>query len=357
MKYTHVLWVLGMSVMFGCSSSPPQGNQEGTKETEKASENAASPDVQVAPTDDSKTEKPSGVEKSNSENSRPEGPKANDGPGDGAEEKKGKGMQGLMTGFERPDSIIYDKRYGRYIVSNLGGSEWDRTNGGSLSIIDRRTGEITHKWAAGEQEHVTLNAPRGMALAGLSLLVADGSFLRKFNRKTGAHQGSFEVPGARLLDSVAIGRDGTAYVTDSAWLPEWSPAAGSGIYKLEEGMMRPVVISEDLAHPGGLVVRDGILWTVSTKTGKVTAVDPSGEIVKSIDVKGFGLRGLAVDSDGDLLLGSTRNGKVLKGPPEGPFKVLLTASGGVGGIGYDNKRNRIVLPVTQKNHVEIPNLP
>jgi len=259
-----------------------------------------------------------------------------------------------LDGFDSPSSVEYDPLLDRYLVANSGSHPWNQDGKGSISTIDRKTGKVNLKWIDGTQKHVTLNAPRDMAFNGQTLVVTDGAFIRFFDRKSGAHRGSFEVPGAHLLDGVAVALDETVYVTDSAWKPDWSPVPGSGVYMLNKGLAQPVLISEKLSHPGGLVIKDDILWTVSTKTSQLVALDRTGKIVETVQVDGFGLRGLAIDSDGDFLISSTRNGTLLKGTPKSGFSKHLQISGGSGGVGYDRKRNRIALPVVESGHVEFP---
>lgn len=281
-------------------------------------------------------------------------PQATDNPEEAEVRQPQAPLPSRVEGFDAPSSVEYDPLLDRYLVANSGAHPWNKDGKGSISTIDRKTGKVDLKWIDGAEKHVTLNAPRDMAFNGQSLVVTDGAFIRYFDRKTGAHRGSFEVPGAHLLDGVAVALDETVYVTDSAWKPDWSPVGGSGIYMLNKGLAQPVLISEDLSHPGGLVIKDDILWTVSTKTSQLVAVDRTGKIVETVKVDGFGLRGLAIDSDGDFLISSTRNGTLLKGTPKSGFSKHLEVSGGSGGVGYDRKRNRIALPVVESGHVEFP---
>ena len=272
-------------------------------------------------------------------------------------EVKGPGsLPSKVEGFSGPSAVVYDELLDRYLVSNSGPNPWNKEGKGYISAVDRKTGEVKEKWIDGAQQHVELHAPRGMAFNGGILVVTDGAFIRFFDRKTGAHRGSFEVPGASLLDGVAVALDETIYVTDSAWKPDWSPARGSGIYMLNKGLAQPVLISDDLSHPGGLVIKDDVLWVASTKTAQLVAVDRTGKVKETIPVEGFGLRGLAIDSDGDFLISSSRNGTVLKGTPKNGFSAALKLSGASGGIGYDRKRNRLALPVVESGHVEFPEL-
>ena len=61
---------------------------------------------------------------------------------------------------------------------------------------------------------MTLNAPKGMAIVGDTLWVADIDAVRGFNRKSGALVANIAVPGAKFLNDVTAGPDGL-YITDT----------------------------------------------------------------------------------------------------------------------------------------------
>lgn len=267
-----------------------------------------------------------------------------------------KGTPTRWGGFDFPDTVLYDPVMDHFLVSNRGSDPWDRETPASLSVIKRSTGEVTHNWVNGADEHTTLHAPRGMGLLGNKLYVADIDHIRIFDRKTGSYRGAFEVPGARLLDGIALAPDETVYATDSGWSDEWSPATGSAIYRVDNGMVKAVVVSEDLHHPGAIVAKDGKLWVVSTAKPLLLSITTDGVISAPTEVPAFALRGLALDSDGDFLLSSPNKGVVLKGPETGPFKVVLEGKEGIQGIGMNKKRNRVAIPLQAEGYVELHSL-
>ena len=70
------------------------------------------------------------------------------------------------------------------------------------------------KFVAAGRDKVTLNGPKGMAIVGDTLWVADIDAVRGFNRKTGAPIASIPVPGAKFLNDITAGPDGI-YITDT----------------------------------------------------------------------------------------------------------------------------------------------
>jgi hypothetical protein len=66
----------------------------------------------------------------------------------------------------------------------------------------------------------TLDAPKGRALVGDTLWVADINHVRAFNRRTGAKIADIDLSSqhATFLNDVAVGGDGALYVTDTGIL-------------------------------------------------------------------------------------------------------------------------------------------
>jgi hypothetical protein len=77
----------------------------------------------------------------------------------------------------RPESALWDAATDTYLVSNIGENPFDADGDGFIArfVPDGKS----EKWIGG------LNAPRGMALVGDRLWVADLTVLRSFDRKTG----------------------------------------------------------------------------------------------------------------------------------------------------------------------------
>ena len=63
-----------------------------------------------------------------------------------------------------------------------------------------------------------------------------------------------------------------------------------------------------------------------------------------------------MDADGDFLVSSSRKGTLWKGKPASGFEVLAETPGSAGGIGYDSRRNRVLLGIREKNHVHAPTI-
>ena len=102
-----------------------------------------------------------------------------------------------------------------YLVSNINGSPLGADGNGFITRV-APDGTVTNlKWIDGESEVVTLNAPKGMAIIGDTLYVADITHVRFFHRDTGEPLGEIEIPGATFVNDLAAGRGGWLFVSDT----------------------------------------------------------------------------------------------------------------------------------------------
>ncbi len=124
------------------------------------------------------------------------------------------------AGFRTPVSVTWDKAADVYLVANVHGHLLDPDDNGFISRV-RPDGTVDAlKWIDGAAEGVTLHAPKGMAVLGDSLWVADMDVVRRFDRVTGKARGEIAVEGASYLKDLTPvlfpGGDGThLLLTDS----------------------------------------------------------------------------------------------------------------------------------------------
>ena len=121
---------------------------------------------------------------------------------------------GTVKDLKNPESVRWDAEQGVWFVSNVNGNPSDKDNNGFISRLKPDGSVDSLKFVVAGRNKVTLNAPKGMAIVGDTLWVADIDAVRGFNRKTGAAVASIAVPGAKFLNDVTAGPDGI-YVTDT----------------------------------------------------------------------------------------------------------------------------------------------
>jgi predicted lipoprotein with Yx(FWY)xxD motif len=165
--------------------------------------------------------------------------------------------------FKGPECVRYHAAQSQYLVSNINGGMRAADDNGFISRL-RTDGSGELKWIAAGANGVTLNAPKGMAIADGRLHVADIDHLRTFDAKTGDPVSSLEIEGAKFLNDVAIASDGTVYITDSG-----TKDVPGAIYEVTaDRKVRTIAEGRDLDRPNGIDFdRDGnLVWSRSAPT-------------------------------------------------------------------------------------------
>ena len=121
---------------------------------------------------------------------------------------------GTVKGLQNPESVRWDADQGIWFVSNVNGNPSAKDNNGYISRLKPDGSVDSLKFVSAGRSKVTLNGPKGMAIVGDTLWVADIDAVRGFNRKTGAPIASIPVPGAKFLNDITAGPDGL-YITDT----------------------------------------------------------------------------------------------------------------------------------------------
>ena len=191
---------------------------------------------------------------------------------------------------------------------------------------------------------MALNAPKGMALQGDTLWVADIDAVRGFNRRTGAPVVSIAIKGAQCLNDIAVGPDGL-YITDTGVKADANGISHPGpdrVYRIAPDRTWSVALENDsLAGPNGItwdgarrqfiivpffgnVVR---AWTSGSK-----ATIPLGTSAGQLDgVEILNAQRMLITSVADSSLDVFENGTATV-----VYKDLSTPAD----IGLDTKRNR-----------------
>ncbi len=189
-----------------------------------------------------------------------------------------------QKGFQQPESVLYDATHNRTIVSNLNGGPAELNGKGYLSLINPDTGKvIKEKWAVG------LDAPKGMAIVGNTLLSADVKQLRVIDLETGKLIKTHSPEDAKFFNDITS--DGK-----TAWVGDFM---GNAIWRYSEGKFEKWIEDENLDLPNGLLFdgdslivagwgigvhkdfttdKMGSLKRVDLKTGKITLIEGTKEL-------------------------------------------------------------------------------
>jgi len=267
----------------------------------------------------------------------------------------------VSEGLSTPESVLWDATRSVWYVSNINGSPLAKDDNGYIVRLSADGAKLDSvPFINGADADITLNAPKGMALVGDTLWVADIDAVRAFDVNTGNAVTTLELgaQNATFLNDVAVAGDGTIYITDS------------GISFNADG---------SVAHPGksrvfalvGRNAREAVVLPAESAANGIT-FDAGNNRWLIVGFNSPSVFGWTAGSDSVTVLGS--------GPGGGDGIVILKDSralysswadsslyvfengtstklrGGLNApadIGYDARRNIVAVPLFTENRVEL----
>ena len=262
---------------------------------------------------------------------------------------------GDPLGFDTPESALHDATADVYLISNIHGAPLAKDGNGYISRLQPDDAFERH-WIQGGRGGVTLHAPKGLALAGGVLWVADIDVLRTFDGATGAQRTDVVIPGATFLNDVAAAPDGTIYCTDSGLDASFAPTGTDAIWMVgSDGVPKVLLRGGDLGQPNGLVARDTGVYVVSWRDGTFFQVDRQGRRTDLGKAPQAQLDGLArvEGADGAAFLATSWAGKcVYRFSLQGVCTALPVALEQPADCGFDERRGLLLVPLFGKNTLE-----
>jgi sugar lactone lactonase YvrE len=271
---------------------------------------------------------------------------------------------GETSGLQTPESVRYDPELDVYYVSNINGNPAQKDGNGFIAVIRAdSTGSSMKKLVEGGKNGAKLDAPKGLALVGDTLWVADIDHVRAFNRRTGAPVADIDLSSkkATFLNDVAVGGDGAVYVTDSGIGID---AKGNMSHPGKDQLFKIVGRTATAITPDSLDTPNGITWDQANArfvlapmgTKAVQTWKPGDKSTTAL-VNGPGqYDGVEVLRDGRILVTSWTDSTV-NVIQNGTLSKLVTGVNGPADIGVDTKRMVLAIPRLPDNKVEYYKIP
>ena len=108
-----------------------------------------------------------------------------------------------------PESVLHDAKAKLLYVSIMGNSPTEKDSIGGIGLLSTDGKIINMDWVTG------LNAPKGMAIYGNKLYVADVSDVVVINISKAKVEHRIPVEGAQFLNDVTVTKKGIVYISDS----------------------------------------------------------------------------------------------------------------------------------------------
>lgn len=276
-------------------------------------------------------------------------------------------LQGVIAGLRTPESVKVDAEQDVYFVSNIDGNPSARDGNGFIARVHPDSLDTPQlDWVRGGRTGITLNAPKGMAIQGDTLWVADIDALRAFNRRTGRPHGSVDLTGvgAMFLNDIVVGADGALYVTDTGirFTPQGTiatPMGTSRIYRVAARVPTVALEGEILAGPNGIAWDSaGRRLLIASFTGPtLLAWSPDsgvrGPNPRRLAAGPGSYDGLALLPDGGVVVSSWADSSLYRMEGDTLLTRLLSGVEAPADLDVDPKRNRLLIPLFNQNRVVV----
>ncbi len=147
-----------------------------------------------------------------------------------------------------PESVLHDAIRNVLYVSNIDGVPTGKDGDGFISRISMEGKILDFKWISG------MDAPKGMALRGNTLYVADIDRLHVMDALEGKIRESFKADGAKFLNDIAVDDDGAVYVSDMQ---------ANRIYIMRKRSISVWLEFKDFTGINGMIFSDGSIYAGS----------------------------------------------------------------------------------------------
>jgi hypothetical protein len=267
-----------------------------------------------------------------------------------------------LIGFQGPESVKYDAEQDVWFVTNMTGAGSVKDGNGYISRISAAHPDSASVFVEGGRNGAVLDSPKGTAIHGDTLWVADISVLRAFDRHTGAPLANvdFAPLGAVQLNDVAVGPDDAIHVTDTGIMMTPKGVLHLGpdrVFTL--GANRRITV---MSAAPSVTWPNGILWNAATHEWNVVSFDPFDGRVFALSAKGDSVRverhgsgrldGLEILPNGALLFTSWADSSIhlLEG---GTDRRIIRDVPEAADLGLDTRRNQLAIPLSVLGRVQI----
>jgi sugar lactone lactonase YvrE len=255
----------------------------------------------------------------------------------------------VTDGIATPESVYIDAGSGWVFASQIDGAPDGRDGNGRIVQLGGDGHVMSTTWATG------LNAPKGLRSHNGTLWVADLNEVVGIDIASGKETSRTTIEGAMFLNDVAIGPDGTVYVSDTF---------ANKIFAVRDGKATVFAEGEQLEWPNGLLVDGNRLivggWAgtapkpdFSTEIpGRLFALDMSTKQKTLITQKPFAnIDGLESDGAGGYIISDYMQGKVYQVTAAGEARELRQFKPGAADIAFVPGTKVLLVPHMNENTV------
>jgi sugar lactone lactonase YvrE len=259
----------------------------------------------------------------------------------------------VTEGIETPESVYYDAGSNAIYTSQIAGAPDGRDGNGRIVKLTPDGKVVSANWATG------LNAPKGLRAHNGTLWTSDLDEVVGIDLASGKVTSRVKIQGAMFLNDVAVGGDGTVYVSDMM---------GNKIYAVKDGKANVALEgAELLEHPNGILVEGDRLivggWGSQPKAdfttdvpGRLFAVDLKTKVKTPITPNPVAnIDGLESDGRGGYVITDYIKGQIIRVSSSGDTQPVATFMPGTADIGING--TTVFVPHMNENKIAAYNLP
>ena len=255
------------------------------------------------------------------------------------------------AGFATPEAMEYDAQNDVYLVANINGSPFAKDDNGFISKISPKGEVINLKWIDGESNNIKLNAPKGMLARNGKLYVADIDRVRVFDIATQQQLKDIKFADSTFINGLSAAEDGGLWVSDSGMSPGFKPNQSQALYKVSAAGKIKKVLSGELGNPNGVYAENDKTWMVTMFSGQLRTMDKDGDVKTIMTLPFNRLDGLIKTNDGRLITSSWKAKGIYEITANYKLKNIASDLTSPADLGYDSKRNKILVPLFLKDEV------
>jgi sugar lactone lactonase YvrE len=269
-----------------------------------------------------------------------------------------------LDGFSFPESVRYDEQQDVFFVSNIDGYGSEKDGRGYISRVRADSLAGIDVFVASGVNGALLDAPKGLALQGDTLWVADIEVIRGFHRVNGTPLRTIDLQryAPLMLNDLTVGADGALYVTDTGIIMSRVGVKFQGpsrIFRLAGDSVQ--VIQDHDAIP----FANGIVWDSAGSRLVVVSFGPFSSSVYSLKdsakpevlAQGSGrFDGVELLTGGRILYTAWSDSSVhmLSG---GADTRIIRDLWQPADLGIDTRRGRVLVPLVLQGRVTVWTIP
>lgn len=245
----------------------------------------------------------------------------------------------VFGSFHFSESCTFDAEKNLVLAMNNATRGDGTENDGFVSLINPDGSVHTAKWIGATRDGLELHHPLGSAISNGVLYTVDVGYVRSFDLASGQPLNAVQIPGATLLNGIAVADDGTVYASNTR-----SPER---IFKVTaNGTVSTFADGAPLAAPNGVAMDlDGNIVVVNVGDAAVITYTPDGDVLRTEYAAEGGNDGIVVTADGTKYVSSVRFGSVSRIRPGQDAEIIAAGIPSAASMCYDSVQHQLVIPL------------